>query len=293
MVATVSARLRALSRLRWPWIAPVALMLLALLLMPLHERWYAFVGNYDVQGDDQRIEWLYTVALLRASSGFVYGQLMALGLGAVLGRQFVHIGQRGRGTAPLLSTMVAAALTGTALALVNLAVVVPVAVAGSGWSASLAEARVLGPDLVHDLGFWQVLLVGVVSFPLWAVAGAGAAVLTGPNRRVVPAISAWLLLGLVLAGVLVLWSERTPVVLTAVLLSPAYGSLAAAFDTGAGGTTVTVSLLAAGAGYAFLLVTAASRATRRRASRAARRGGDGSGQVGPEPGGAPTDAGSR
>ncbi|MFK3979953.1 hypothetical protein ACI2K4_06160 [Micromonospora sp. NPDC050397] len=258
------ARLGALSSSWTARLAPIVVPALALLLMPPLEHWYGFAVNYDVQGDVQRFESAYTTALLRFSSGFVGGPLVAFALGAALGRSSVHGRPLARpGLAP---TLVAGAVAGTVLALANLAVVVPVAAARTELTMSVAQVRAVGlhfhPDLLQDPGFWYVLLVGTVSFPLWAVAGVGIGTLIGPARRLAPLLTAWNTVALVLAGVLLLWSDRRSVVLSAVAVSPPYGAVASAVHIGVNDSTVAMALLLVALAYPAMFATIASTARR-------------------------------
>ncbi|MEV4625819.1 hypothetical protein AB0J90_05955 [Micromonospora sp. NPDC049523] len=256
MATTVRAQLRTLTRLRAALWAPGAVAVLALLLMPVYENGYEFVVNYDPQGDAEQFERLYTTALLRYTSGFVCGQLIALAVGAALGRHCVRTAAPARP----LSIMATAGLAGTALGLLNLAVVAPAAALRTELAMSIVDVRAAGldfdPDLLRDPGFWQVLLVGLLSFPLWAVAGAAAGLLLDP-ARVVPALLAWVLAGGVTAVLVVLWDERLAAV--AALVSPPFGSVASPLGTGTNADAVTVALLVAGVAYAAVLGTAAVR----------------------------------
>ncbi|MGW4461266.1 hypothetical protein [Micromonospora sp. NPDC004704] len=256
MTTTVNAQLRTLTRLRSALWAPGAVAVLALLLMPVYESGYEFVVNPDPQGDAEQFERLYTTALLRYTSGFLCGQLIALALGAALGRQSVRAGTTSRP----LSIMAAAGLAGAALGLLNLAVVAPAAALRTELTMSIVDVRATGldfdPDLLRDPGFWQVVLVGLLSFPLWAVAGAAVGLLLDPDR-VVPTLLAWVLAHGVTAVLLVLWDEEFAAFV--VLWSPPFGSVASPIGTGTSTPTVTVALLVVGVAYAAVLGWAAVR----------------------------------
>jgi hypothetical protein len=264
------AQLRALARIPVAWLAPITVAGLAVLLMPVNERYYLTLVNYDPQGDRQQFEWLYTTALMRHTSGFLCGQLIALCLGALLGRRLIRSPAPGGGNARswLAPTVVAAAIAGMALALVNLAVTTPLAGGHTRLTMSVARVRATGlefhPDLVHDPGFWHVLLVGLLVFPAWAMAGVGAGALVSRGLTAATALLTWALLAPTLACLLLLWTDRWIAAFAAALLSPPVGSVSSVIFTGSGdyGGTATVALLVSSCAYAAGLVFATARTLR-------------------------------
>jgi hypothetical protein len=59
---------------------------LALLLQSMNSGVYAFLGNSDPQGYEQIFDMLYTDVITRHTSGYAYGMVVALILGALLAR---------------------------------------------------------------------------------------------------------------------------------------------------------------------------------------------------------------
>jgi hypothetical protein len=158
----------------------------ALLLRPMNNDVYAFpLGVNDPQGDEQVFDMLYIDVIMRHTSGYAYGMVFALILGARLAR------------------FGPAAICGTLLGIINAGVAFAV---GGSTVVSMSPERIatvsgsLRLDLLSDDGFWLAVLGGAAAFPIWAVAGAalgrlaysGTALLVGgcvSRRRCAPGSS--------------------------------------------------------------------------------------------------------
>ncbi|MFC4071082.1 hypothetical protein [Actinoplanes subglobosus] len=141
------------------WAIPVT-ALLAAVLLPLNDGFYLTWINFDPQGEGQQWEWRYNREVMRNTSGYLYGHLLALVTGAWLARRRRY---------PV--ALAIAAGIGTAMA-----------------AAAFLTAHVLGGERLRVGGdgrvLWEPAVVGevqhgplLVAFPLYALLGAGLDVL--------------------------------------------------------------------------------------------------------------------
>ena len=157
---------------RWRFLlVAVAVALLVVLLMKLNADYAEAWVNGDAQGEDQELELYYTGVVFTRTAGHTAGQLLALVLGAMLTLA------SSVATRPIPPARVGAALLGGAvLALVNVAVAVPLAAAVyPATHPAMAERHSYGMTFdavpLHDPGVLRVLVTGLAAFPLYALAG--------------------------------------------------------------------------------------------------------------------------
>ncbi|GIF44996.1 hypothetical protein [Actinoplanes xinjiangensis] len=150
------------------WAIP-ATVLLAAVLVPANDGFYLTWINYDPQGEGQQWEWRYNREVMRNTSGYLYGHLLALLTGMWLAHRHRY---------PV--ALVIAAGTGTAMA-----------------AAAFLTARALGGERLRIGGdgrvLWEPAVVGEVqhgplllAFPLYALLGVGLGVLLAgwlPSRQ--------------------------------------------------------------------------------------------------------------
>ncbi|MEU8659915.1 hypothetical protein [Actinoplanes philippinensis] len=147
------------------WAIPVT-ALLAAVLLPLNDGFYLTWINFDPQGEGQQWEWRYNREVMRNTSGYLYGHLLALVTGGWAAL---------RHRRPVAFTL--AAGVGTAMA-----------------AAAYLTAHALGGDRLRvgadGQALWEPAVVGqvqhgplLVAFPLYALLGAGlGALLVGRLR---------------------------------------------------------------------------------------------------------------
>jgi hypothetical protein len=251
--------------------ATVLVAVSAVAMLPFNRGYYNFWINYDPQTYEEVYLRAKVTAFMMSTSGFFWGQQIALLLGAVLA-------QRLRRVRRALATAIPAAAL---LAAVNLAVAWPLS-AGSRRSLGQSgeDARQAGlpftPDLLDDRGFQLVLGAGLVAFPVAAVAGVGLAALIGPRPRALPIVAAIVVAIALPIGGLAASAQGEPAVLFALLaLVPPAAAISTVVRTAVGdhGDSFTAAMVIGGAVWALLLVGGGSWARRRRQGPA----GDGSG----------------
>jgi hypothetical protein len=166
------------------WAVP-GTVLLVVVLMPVNDRFYETWINYDAQGDGQQWEWRYHREVMRRTSGYLCGHVLALFTGVWLAR---------RHRFPV--ALAAASGIGAVMA-----------------AAAYLTARLLGGERLRVAAggrvLWEPAAIGDVpqgallaAFPLYGLLGAGLAVLlAGRVRRravrigLVPALgSGWLVI---------------------------------------------------------------------------------------------------
>jgi hypothetical protein len=141
------------------WAIPVT-ALLAAVLLPLNDGFYLTWINFDPQGEGQQWEWRYNREVMRNTSGYLGGHLLALFTGMWLARR--------RGYPVALAV---AAGIGTAMA-----------------AAAFLTAHALGGERLRVGGdgqaLWEPAVIGgiphgplLLAFPLYALLGAGLGVL--------------------------------------------------------------------------------------------------------------------
>ncbi|WP_433795350.1 hypothetical protein [Actinoplanes sp. CA-252034] len=141
------------------WAIPVT-ALLAVVLLPLNDGFYLTWINFDPQGEGQQWEWRYNREVMRNTSGYLYGHLLALVTGAWLAHRHRY---------PV--ALAIAAGIGTAMA-----------------AAAYLTAHALGGERLRVGGdgqvLWEPAVVGGVqhgpllaAFPLHALLGVGLGVL--------------------------------------------------------------------------------------------------------------------
>lgn len=165
--------LRALGR--WPFLlVALGVAIVAALLMQPNAGYAESWVNGDAQGEDQALEVYYTGVVFTRTSGHTAGQILALVLGAML----TLTGKTRGGVAGAVppARVIAALLGGAVLALVNVAVTLPLAAAvHPATHPAIAERRSYGMTFdavpLHDPGVLRVLVTGLMAFPLYAVAG--------------------------------------------------------------------------------------------------------------------------
>jgi hypothetical protein len=182
----------------------------AVLLRPMNSGVSKFpLGTNDPQSDAEVFEMLYTDVIMRHTSGYAYGMVVALILGALLARF-------GR-----------AAICGTLLGIVNAGVAF---VVGGSTVVSMSPDRngtvsgSLRLDLLSDDGFWMAVLGGAAAFPIWAVAGAALGRLARSGTALL--VGGCVLQASICAGFLVGNGTGAPGTFVAILLWPPAGSTA-------------------------------------------------------------------
>jgi hypothetical protein len=160
--------------------------LLVVVLMPVNDGFYLNVVNYDPQTEDQRWAWRYDQEVMRNTSGYLWGHLLALLTGVWLARRHRY---------PV--ALVIAAGTGTAMA-----------------AAAFLTAHALGGERLRvgadGRELWEPAAIGEVhhgpllaAFPLYALLGVGLGVLLTDRLRSRPAravATAALVIGWLVAG---------------------------------------------------------------------------------------------
>ncbi|MEU4626675.1 hypothetical protein AB0G04_42670 [Actinoplanes sp. NPDC023801] len=147
------------------WAIPVA-VLLTVVLMPVNDGFYETWINYDAQGDSQQWEWRYHREVMRNTSGYLCGHVLALLTG-------VWLAQRHRYPVAL------AAAAGVASAMAAAVFVAARAIGGERVRVT-TDGRVLWePGAIGDLPYGPLL----AAFPLYALAGVGLGVLFGGRIR--------------------------------------------------------------------------------------------------------------
>ncbi|MEV4281155.1 hypothetical protein [Actinoplanes xinjiangensis] len=142
------------------------MVLLVIVLMPVNEGFYVTSINYDAQGDSQQWEWRYNREVMRNTSGYLAGHMLALITGVWLARRHRYP-----------SAVALAAGIGTALA-----------------ATAFLTAHLLGGERVRvaadGRALWEPAVIGEVpygpllaAFPLYALAGAGLGVLLAGRPR--------------------------------------------------------------------------------------------------------------
>jgi hypothetical protein len=129
----------------------------AVLLLEVNRDLYIDLINFDPQTDDEQRADERTTAIMTATSGFAFGQLVALVMGAWLTRSF---------RAPLRA-LILAVPAGVVLAVIDLTI---------AWSASTRLEGVSG-----EPAFRLAVAVGLVAFPAAAAAGVGLGAWSGPR----------------------------------------------------------------------------------------------------------------
>ncbi|MEU4680290.1 hypothetical protein [Micromonospora sp. NPDC023737] len=241
--------------------------IVAAALAPINSDYYHVWIYNDPQTNEELYEEVVIDVFMAHTSGFFWGQVIALVLGAFLAAKV-------RGMPRALASAVCAGLL---LAAVDFAV---------AWqSAAGIRQRIawwnenhpgfLPTDPLSDDGFHHVLAVGLTSFPLAAVAGVGLGALITPLLRL-PAVVVAILT--VLAAVpygafaaVVGWiaaaADGEPVALFVLLaLLPPAAVTPSAVRTAIGdhGDAFTNTMLISGVAWALLLLVAGRLAQRRR-----------------------------
>jgi hypothetical protein len=181
----------------------------AVLLLPMNGSVYESLGNSDPQGDEQIFEMLYTDVIMRHTSGYVYGMMLALILGARLGRF---------GPALLCGTLLGIVNAGVAFAVGGSTVV---SISPELYGTVTDSIRL---DLTGDDGFWMAVLGGAAAFPIWAVAGAALGRLV--YSRLALLVGGFVFQASMCAGFLVGNGTGAPGTFVAILLWPPAGSTA-------------------------------------------------------------------
>ncbi|BEL07709.1 hypothetical protein Q0Z83_059000 [Actinoplanes sichuanensis] len=141
------------------WAIPVT-ALLAAVLLPLNDDFYLTWINFDPQGEGQQWEWRYNREIMRNTSGYLYGHLLALVTGAWSAR---------RRRFPVALAIAA----GMGAAMAAAAFLTAHALGGERLRVA-ADGRVLWePTILGEVQHGPLL----VAFPLYALLGAGLGVL--------------------------------------------------------------------------------------------------------------------
>ncbi|MFI7604355.1 hypothetical protein ACIBTV_04450 [Micromonospora sp. NPDC049366] len=263
-------------RLSPSWMAVfVAVVLVAVVargLASFNSDYYeVWIYNDAQTGEEQRAQLMVDVFMAH-TSGFLWGQIITLLLGA-----FLAVRLRA-----LPRAFTAALSAGLVLALVNVAV---------AWHSSAVSRRALtrwaekspgdfGSDLLADDRFLQVLTAGLALFPVAAIAGVGLGNLIAPLRHApVAALASLAVIATVPYGVLtaalgwlVATEESAPLALLipiAVLPPAAVTPAVVRTALGDHGETFTLTMVVSGFTWALLLVSAGL-LMRRRGGRSAR-----------------------
>jgi hypothetical protein len=133
----------------------------AVLLLDVNRGLYLDLIYFDPQTDDEKRAYGRTTAIMTATSGFAFGQLVALVMGAWLTQSF---------RAPLRA-LILAVPTGVVLAVIDLTI---------AWSASTHLEDVSG-----EPAFRLAVGVGLIAFPLAAAAGVGLGAWSGRRLQVI------------------------------------------------------------------------------------------------------------
>ena len=166
------------------------MVLLVVVLMAVNDGFYEAWINYDPQGGEQQWEWRYNRQVMRRTSGVLCGHVLAFAVGVLTARRHRHA-----------VALAVAALSGTALAAVTVAVAWPL----GGDLFRVSDGEVLwGPGGVEGVPYWALL----TAFPLCALAGVGLGVLLAGvqiNRQARIAVGVAVFLGwpvVVMAGLM-------------------------------------------------------------------------------------------
>lgn len=151
-----SSRLRVLSH-PLVWAVPLA-ALVAIGAHPLNDTYYDSLVNFDPQSDEQLHEWGRTTLIFRHTTGLLFGQALALLVGAVLA---------GRHRMPVALTI--AAPLATAMAAVVFAV--------GQWLGPYGSSLNIVYEPLDDPVFVRMVVRQLVAYPLYALAGVGLGVL--------------------------------------------------------------------------------------------------------------------
>jgi hypothetical protein len=257
---------------RWPHhpliaagVAVALVAVAAVAMLPLNLGYYEFWINYDPQTDDELYLRAKVTAFMVSTSGFFWGHLVALLLGARLAQRLGNV-------ARAAATAVPAAVL---LAVVNLVVAWQLS-AASRRSLALAgeEARRAGlavtPDLLDDRGFQVVMGAELAAFPIAAFAGVGLGALLGCRLRWPIAVTAIIAgVALPLGGIAAFANDEPAVLFALLALVPPAADVPAVVRTAVGdhGGMFTTTMLIGGAAWAALLVAAGGLAQQRRRRR--------------------------
>ncbi|MFC3499566.1 hypothetical protein ACFOOK_00935 [Micromonospora krabiensis] len=244
----------------------MAVLVAAVLVAVIAKGLASFNSNYyevwiynDAQTGEEQREQVMVDVFMTHTSGFFWGQLVALLLGA-----FLAVRLRG-----LPRALAAALSAGLVLAAVDVAV---------AWHSSADSRRALSrwaerspgefpADLLSDDRFLQVLIAGLALFPVAAIAGVGLGTLIAPLRHA-PAVAlaslaviATVSYGVLTAAVgwIVATGEAEPVALLILLaLLPPAAATPAVVRTAVGdhGEAFTLTMMISGLTWALLLVSA-------------------------------------
>lgn len=132
------------------WSVPLT-VLLVVVLMPVNDGFYEMWINYDPQGAEQQWEWRYNRQVMRRTSGMLCGHVLAFVVGVLTARRHRQA-----------VALAVAALSGTVLAAVTIAV---------AWPLAGDLFRVPGAEVFRAPGvpYWALL----TAYPLYALAGVG------------------------------------------------------------------------------------------------------------------------
>ncbi|MER7892207.1 hypothetical protein ABTX15_20545 [Micromonospora sp. NPDC094482] len=254
------------ARLRWrmspSWVgvlvAVVLVAVVAAALTPFNGNYYEVAIYNDPQTSEERYEQVMVDVFMAHTSGFFWGQFIALLLGAFLASRL-----RGMRWA-----LAAALSVGVLLAAVNFAAAWHSSSDIRRWLAWRAEKSAGLPiDLLSDDRFHHVLAAGLAAFPIAAIAGVGLGTLIAPLLRLpAVAVASIALLSTVsygafaaILGWLVAIADSEPVALFVVLaLLPPTAVTPSVVRTAIGdhGGAFTVTMLTSGVAWALLLTIA-------------------------------------
>lgn len=262
-------------RLSAPWLvvlgAVILVAVVAVALSSPNANVYPLMSYSDLQTDEEMYKDLKMGLFMAHTSGFFWGQFVALFLG-------VFLAARLPGTSRALTAAVPA---GVLLAAVNLAVAWWTAAdtrASLAWYAENVPAWGLSADPLADNGFPHMLAATLAGYPLAAVAGVGLGALAAPLLRG-PAVATTLLAIVavtpysvltVIFGILAATADDEPVALFGALAllppAPVIPAVIRSSLDDHGGAFIT-TMLVSGVVWAALLLTAGRLAESRRARR--------------------------
>jgi hypothetical protein len=189
VTALLRRALRSLARC-WPlWFLPPLVALAGRAMLPVNAEAYMTYVYFDLQGPQQLEAYHFDVKAVH-TSGLGWAQLAAVAVGAFMVLRDPRLTSRSPAPSPpadpgpyLVAKAGAAALFGVVLAVVDLAVALPLAarqVADHWVRRELAWHGIVVPEqTLADGAVWPVVLCGVASCALFAVVGIGLAALFG------------------------------------------------------------------------------------------------------------------